>query len=68
MKLGEVLKNVAVKSSYDESCEISSIAINSQKMEQGGLFIALSGKSQDGKKYIPDAIKNGAKVIAYDGE
>ena len=42
--------------------------LNSKMVEKGGLFIALSGKKQDGKKYIPDAIAKGASVIVYDGE
>ena len=43
-------------------------SLNSQNIIKGGLFIALSGKKQDGKKYIPDALQRGAAVVVYDGE
>ncbi len=43
--------------------EIKGIADDSRNVEDGFLFIAIKGLTVDGHKYIPQAIKNGAKVI-----
>ena len=55
------LEDLKVKGSLD--IEVSKIENNSQKIEKGDMFVAIEGFDQDGHKYIPEAIKNGAKVI-----
>lgn len=68
MLLSQIFQGIEVKTSYPHDIDVKSMELNSKKVEKGGLFIALSGKKQDGKKYIPDAIAKGASVIVYDGE
>ena len=53
---------------YPPEIEITALELDSRKVSNGGLFIALSGKTQDGKKYIPAALDAGARVVVYDGE
>ncbi len=39
------------------------IRIDSRKVQKGDIFVAISGASEDGAKYIPDAVKAGAAII-----
>lgn len=48
--------------------EVRGIAYDSRKVVRDGLFVALTGEVYDGKDFIMDAIKKGAKVIVFDGE
>ena len=41
----------------------TSVATDSRSVKPGSLFVPLIGKSQDGHKYIPDALKAGASVV-----
>lgn len=68
MKLSQILQGIKTAQDYNCEIDILSITQNSQNVTPNGLFIALSGKTQDGKKYIPDAIKRGAAAVVYDGE
>ncbi|MBL6728834.1 MAG: UDP-N-acetylmuramoyl-L-alanyl-D-glutamate--2,6-diaminopimelate ligase, partial [Methylophilaceae bacterium] len=42
------------------------ITNDSRKVKLGWLFLAYPGRYEDRRKYIPDAIKNGAKYILYE--
>lgn len=64
MKLKDVLKGVAYKA--DRKCgdiNIRNVADDSRKVSRCGLFVAVQGYSQDGSKFINDAIAAGARVI-----
>ena len=66
-KLIDILENVdyeLVKGSIE--VDIKDIKDNSQKVEDGDLFIALVGTTADSHKFIPSAIKQGAKVIVIE--
>lgn len=66
-QLTKVLENVdyeVVKGTLD--VEIKDIKDNSRNVEQDDLFIALVGTTADSHKFIPDAIKSGAKVIVVE--
>ncbi|OFW80120.1 MAG: hypothetical protein A2887_01170 [Alphaproteobacteria bacterium RIFCSPLOWO2_01_FULL_40_26] len=43
--------------------EVSDIAIDSRLVTKNSAFFALQGKTQNGSKFITDAIKNGAAII-----
>lgn len=45
------------------SLDIKKIEFDSRKVSNGDLFVAIPGYYDDGKKYIIDAIKNGAKAV-----
>lgn len=49
--------------SFDVSL-ISGISADSRKVQKGFLFVALPGGKNDGRLFITDAIRNGAKYIA----
>ena len=66
-KLSEILKNVdyeLVKGSLD--IEIRDITENSNKVYDDDLFIAVVGTTVDSHKFIPDAIRRGAKAIVVE--
>lgn len=64
MKLNELLKNVEIiESNADMELEISGVAYDSRKVERDGLFVAISGFSTDGNRFIPMAMEKGAAAI-----
>lgn len=64
MKLKDILKDIRFKASADVSrLDVRSIADDSRAVSAGSLFIAKKGYSQDGARFIADAIKNGARAI-----
>ncbi len=60
MLLGEVFKNINKK--Y-KKIKFRGIKFNSKDCKLNDIFFALKGNNSDGRKYIHDAIKNGAKII-----
>jgi UDP-N-acetylmuramoyl-L-alanyl-D-glutamate--2,6-diaminopimelate ligase len=66
MKLISLLSKIKTKheiKSGDASCTVTNIAIDSRLVKKGDIFFALLGKTQDGSKFISDAIAKGASVI-----
>ncbi len=63
MKLNEILKNIAHTMSGKDDMEITGIAFDSRKAGKGSLFFAINGNADNGEKYIPAAIENGATAI-----
>jgi len=48
---------------YPDNVEIKGLAYNSKLVKEGYIFFAIKGYKDDGEKYIPDAVKNGAVAI-----
>ena len=46
---------------------ISSLVFDSREVKKDSLFFALPGTHVDGNLYIPQAIKNGANAVVYQG-
>ena len=64
MKLRELLKGIAVlECTADPGLEVASVAYDSRKVEQGGMFVAISGFASDGNRFIPMALEKGAAVV-----
>jgi len=64
MKLSELIENLdIIQISGPVSEEIKEIAFNSKKVNSDCLFVALKGHTQDGHKFIPEAISRGARAI-----
>ena len=64
MKLKELLKNItvlAVKGSDD--VEVTGVNIDSRRIKDGHLFVAMKGTQVDGHKFIPKAVELGAKAV-----
>lgn len=68
MQLAKILSGVLTLNDYPPEPEINSIELNSAKVIPGSLFIAVSGKKADGRRYIPDALARGAIAVVYEGE
>lgn len=47
----------------DREQTIAQITLDSRLVNRGDLFIAIPGTSEDGSRFIPDAIRNGATCI-----
>ena len=64
MKLKELLQGIHVLAcAADPETEISSIAYDSRKVQPGGVFVAISGFTSDGNRFIPQAWDKGAAVV-----
>jgi UDP-N-acetylmuramoyl-tripeptide--D-alanyl-D-alanine ligase len=47
----------------DASASAVGVAIDSRAVSEGALFVAIRGEQQDGARYLPSAIAQGAKVV-----
>lgn len=64
MKLSDLLKNiVTISITGDAECDIKGVNIDSRKVTDGHLFIAMRGTQVDGHKFIPKAEELGAAAI-----
>ncbi len=63
--LNDLLAGVSVNEAVPPVM-INNINSNSQKVEQGGLFIALKGTQTHGIDFSIDAVRSGALVVLYD--
>ncbi|MEG9498671.1 UDP-N-acetylmuramoyl-L-alanyl-D-glutamate--2,6-diaminopimelate ligase [Mannheimia indoligenes] len=52
----------------EELTELKQMTLDSRQVQQGDLFIALKGHQVDGRKFIPNAIEKGAKIILAEAE
>lgn len=71
MNLTELLAGIVDthKLSLAESkIEIKGLSLDSRKIKQGFVFIAVSGSAQHGLLFIQQAIKNGAFTVIYDSQ
>ncbi len=67
MNLKKILLGIdGIKAKGELDREVTTIENNSKEVKDGSMFFAIKGFTTDGTKYIPDAIKNGAKVILVD--
>lgn len=64
MKLKELLKNISpIQIIGDVEIEVSGVNIDSRKIKDHHLFVAMKGTQVDGHKFISKAIELGAKSI-----
>ena len=64
MKLKELLKDIPVVAIVgSEDVEITDVNIDSRRIKDGHLFIAMKGTQVDGHKFVPKAIELGAKAV-----
>lgn len=64
MKLQELLKNIKpIQIIGDAEIEVTGVNIDSRKIKDGHLFVAMKGTQVDGHKFIQKAIELGAKSI-----
>ena len=59
-----LLKNLINKKiKFFEKIKINDLVLDSRKVKKGNIFFALKGTKLDGRKYIQEAIKKGARAI-----
>lgn len=64
MKLQELLKNIEpIQIVGDADVEVSGINIDSRKIKEGHLFVAIKGTQVDGHQFISKALTLGAKSV-----
>ncbi len=64
MRLQELLKNIKpVAIVGDVETEITGVNIDTRRIKEGHLFIAMRGTQVDGHKFIPKAIELGARAV-----
>ncbi|MBR5657345.1 MAG: UDP-N-acetylmuramoyl-L-alanyl-D-glutamate--2,6-diaminopimelate ligase [Prevotella sp.] len=64
MKLSELLKNIKPTIIIgDDNIDITGVNIDSRRIVEGHLFVAMKGTQVDGHKFIDKAIEQGAKAI-----
>ena len=64
MKLKELLKDIpAVAVVGSEDIEITGVNIDSRRIKEGHLFVAMKGTQVDGHKFVPKAVELGAKAV-----
>ncbi|HMR91954.1 MAG TPA: UDP-N-acetylmuramoyl-L-alanyl-D-glutamate--2,6-diaminopimelate ligase [Chitinophagaceae bacterium] len=64
MLLREVLYKVAIRSvAGSTEAAIDDVQLDSRKIKQGSLFIAINGLATDGHQFIDKAVENGAAAI-----
>jgi UDP-N-acetylmuramoyl-L-alanyl-D-glutamate--2,6-diaminopimelate ligase len=47
---------------------VSSITVDSRRVESGGCFVAVPGFKQDGRRFVAEAVSRGATVVVTEGE
>ena len=68
MLLSQLLKGTDATWNAENDIEIKGVAYNSQKVQEGWLFVAIKGFSTDGHKYIPDALAKGATAVIIEDD
>ena len=64
MKLKELLKDIPVVAVVgSEDIEITGVNIDSRRIKEGHLFVAMKGTQVDGHKFVPNAVELGAKAV-----
>ena len=64
MKLSELIRNISVKAIEGPAdVEVADVDIDSRRVRQGHLFVAIPGTQTDGHQYIAKAIEQGAVAV-----
>src|SRR5262245_53221620 len=67
MKLKKLLKDISnIQIKGPKEIEINGICSNSKLIAPGNLFLARKGLSDDGTRYIPEAVSSGAVAVLAD--
>ena len=69
MNIKKILEKAYIK--HEETLynhEINNLRDDSRTVKENDVFFAIKGTYVDGKNYIDEAIKNGAKTIIYEGK
>jgi len=68
MELEMIMREIPVRRWIgSRSGAVASVCYDSRNCRQGSLFVAVPGLKVDGRDYIPEALRNGARVIVHEG-
>jgi UDP-N-acetylmuramoyl-L-alanyl-D-glutamate--2,6-diaminopimelate ligase len=66
VKLNNLIHNISfINTTMVQDINVTDICIDSRKVKEGALFVAIKGTLSDGHVYISKAIAQGAKVIVH---
>ena len=60
--------NIKLQKSFDSKVKVSGIATDSREIRKGMIFAVIRGNKNNGKQYIKDAYKSGAKALLCERE
>jgi UDP-N-acetylmuramoyl-L-alanyl-D-glutamate--2,6-diaminopimelate ligase len=64
MKLSELLRGLdGLEPGVEVGAEVTSLAYDSRRVQQGTLFFAIQGEKADGHAFIPQALERGAVAV-----
>ena len=64
MKLRELMKDIPIlESTADPEQEISDVVYDSRKVPPGALFVAVTGFTSDGNRFVPMSMEIGSAAI-----
>ena len=66
MKLSELIRGAALEDRVEGDPEITCLTCDTRALRPGGLFAALAGAREDGRRYIPEALARGAAAVLSD--
>lgn len=67
MRLSSLLQDyISIPETAD--CDITRMVLDSRKVSQQDLFVAMKGTALDGRKYIPTALAQGAAAVLFEAE
>src|SRR5438552_1927162 len=58
------IDDTCISDEQNTQLDITYIAEDSRRIEPGGLFVAVRGRTSDGHRFIPDALERGAVAVA----
>ena len=67
MRVSAVIDGLPVETSSDHDPDVTGITQGSRFVKEGYLFVALVGKTFDGRAFIPDALERGAVGVMSSG-
>ena len=67
MKVSQIIEGLPIQMSTGDDLEVTGITQDSRFVKEGYLFVALVGKTFDGRAFIPDALERGAVGVVSSG-
>ncbi len=65
-KLFEILKDVQIVDRQGEDIPVMGLQIDSRKVTQGDVYVAIKGHNSDGHDYVQDALDRGAAAVVVE--
>src|SRR3990172_8828937 len=68
VRLSALLRESGIEGILDSDPRITGISYDSRRTVPGDLFVAVPGFRTDGRRFIPEALTNGAVAVVAEGE